>query len=119
MAPIKVPKTPPSAYDPDRKPNALILAHVRGLQSALRERGGTLKRISPDTEGAAAAYVRHLTRGLYDKTLLPDSKVALTMVGAAAGPAKRRPKKSKSKKAQDSAKMKATRRQARRRGYRP
>ena len=89
MATIKIPKTPASAYNPKRRPNALILAHVRGLQERLKEKGGKLKKETVATEATAAAYIRHLTRSLHEKTLLPDSKVTLTIVP----PATAKPKK--------------------------
>ena len=84
MAKIRVPKTPATAYNPKRRPNALILAHVKGLEQRLKEKGGRLKAETPTTEEAAAAHIRQLTRGLYDKLLIPGSKVALTMVPPAA-----------------------------------
>jgi len=91
MTTIRVPKTPPTAYNPKRRPNALIRAQVEGLEQRLKETGARLKKERPESEAAAAAHIRQLTRGLHDKLLIPDSKVALTMV-APAPPRKRRRK---------------------------
>jgi hypothetical protein len=92
-APIKVPKTPASAYNPKRRPNALILAQVTGLEERLKEQGGRLRKEIPANEGAAAAHIRQLTRALHDKLLIPASKVALTMVPPS--PARKRRRKSR------------------------
>jgi hypothetical protein len=74
MAVIKIPKTPSTAYNPNRPANALIQAHVRELERAVRERGGTVKRSKAATEQEAAAYIRQLSRGLHHQALLPEVK---------------------------------------------
>jgi hypothetical protein len=82
MAVIKIPKTPNTAYNPGRPANALILAHVRELERALREKGGRVKRAKAATEEEAAAYIRQLTRGLHHQTLLPEVKAGPVEVKA-------------------------------------
>ena len=89
MAKIKVPKTPPTAYNPKRRPNALILAHVEGLEQRLKEKGGRFKdsahnRKTPRSRPTADAEP---ARQDADSTLT----VALTMVPPAS-PRKRRKK---------------------------
>ena len=69
--------------------NALISPTPRDLNSVGSRRKAPGR--SAKTEAAAAAHIRQLTRGLYDKMLIPNSKVALTMVPPAA-PRKRRKK---------------------------
>lgn len=74
MAPIRIPSVPPSAYNEDRPANALLLAHVRELEKAVRAAGRKVQRRKPHTEGEAAAYIRHLNRALYHQVLLPQIK---------------------------------------------
>ena len=76
MAIIKIPKTPASAYNPERPANALVIAQVNELERAVHERGGRIKRARPVTEGDAARYIRQLTRGLHHQTLLPEVHAA-------------------------------------------
>jgi hypothetical protein len=71
MARIKMPVTPRSAYDPARAPNALLLAHVRELESALSKAGRRVRKKKPRTEEQVAAYIRHLSRALHHQLLLP------------------------------------------------
>jgi hypothetical protein len=62
MTHIKVPKTPRSAFNPDRPASALLIAHVMHLEHALG-----LPERSPKkrlTEGAAARYIGELTARL-------------------------------------------------------
>src|SRR3954468_21992795 len=71
MAPIKMPATPRSAYDPTRPANALLLAHVRELEKAVAAAGRRVVRKKPKTEAQVAAYMRHLNRALHQQVLLP------------------------------------------------
>ncbi len=62
MTHIKVPKTPKSAFNPDRPASALLVAHVMHLEHALGlPEGSKKKRV---TEGAAARYIGELTARL-------------------------------------------------------
>ena len=61
MAVIKVPKTPRSAYQPDRPAGQLLLAQVAHLEHAVGLPETKRKRL---TEGAAAEYIRQLTARL-------------------------------------------------------
>jgi hypothetical protein len=74
MAPIKMPATPRSAYDPKRPANALLLAHVRELEKAVSDAGRRVRRKKPKTEEQVAAYIRHLNRALHQQILLPPMK---------------------------------------------
>jgi hypothetical protein len=74
MAFIKMPATPSSAYNPQRRANALLLAHVRELEKAVSEAGRRVRRKKPETEGQVAAYIRHLNRALHQQVLLPPMK---------------------------------------------
>jgi hypothetical protein len=74
MRPIKLPPTPASAYNPDRPANALLLAHVRELERAVRAAGRRVRGGQPKTEGEVAAYMRLLNRALHNQVLLPALK---------------------------------------------
>jgi len=74
MPPIKLPPTPSSAYNPNRPPNALLLAQVRELERAVRAAGRRVQGGRPKTEGEVAAYMRLLTRALHNQVLLPALK---------------------------------------------
>jgi hypothetical protein len=74
MLTIKMPVTPPSAYDPKRPANALLLAQVHELEKAVSEAGRRVRRKKPKTEGQVAAYMRHLNRALHQQVLLPRMK---------------------------------------------
>ena len=89
MATIKIPKTPASAYNPDRKASDLLKAHVSNLENAVGRRSKTAAAQAM-TEGEAAAYIRQLSRELHYRTLLPEITEAATVgqrpVQAAAKP---------------------------------
>ena len=97
MATIKMPATPPSAYNPKRPANALLLTQARELEKAVAKAGRRVRRKKPVTEGEVAAYIRHLTRALHHQILLPAMKrrpldVPLDARSAAPSrPAQRRP----------------------------
>ncbi len=74
MAVIKLRPVPRSAYNENRPANALLLAHVRELEKAVREAGRRAQKMKPRTEAEAAAYIRHLNRALYHQVLLPQLK---------------------------------------------
>ena len=56
MPPIRIPKTPAAAFDPDRPASALLKSHVKALQLAVFE---------SMTEGEAAKLITSLTRQLH------------------------------------------------------
>ena len=56
MPPIRIPKTPASAFDPNRPASTLLKSHVKELQRAVFE---TM------TEGEAAKLITSLTRQLH------------------------------------------------------
>jgi hypothetical protein len=58
MAVIKVPKTPRSAFRPDRPAGGLLLAQVEHLEHAV---GLPFRKRKKRTEGEAAEYIRQLT----------------------------------------------------------
>src|SRR5262245_15959989 len=86
MPPIKLPPTPASAYDENRPANALLLAHVRELEAAVRAAGRRLVRGHPKTEGQVAAYMRVLNRALHNQLLLPALKRRTLRPPPTAGP---------------------------------
>jgi hypothetical protein len=61
MAVIKVPKTPRSAFQPDRPAGQLLLAQVEHLEHAV---GLPFTKRKKRTEGEAAEYIRQLTARL-------------------------------------------------------
>ena len=92
MATIKIPRTPASAYNDQRRASDLLRAHVQNLEKAVR--GARTRSVITDTmtEAEAARYIRELARQLHHKTLLPDFAEAPT-VGQR--PERRKPKKAK------------------------
>jgi hypothetical protein len=113
MAPIKMPATPRSAYDPKRPANALLLAHVRELEKAVSEAGRRVRRKKPKTEEQVAAYIRHLNRALHQQILLPPMKrrpldVPLDGPSSASSRVKSRPASRKRAAASSSRKKKAS-----------
>jgi hypothetical protein len=79
MAPIKIPNVPKSAYDEERPAGDLLLAHIANLERALGRKPKRLKgRL---TEGQAATYIRHLSRHLHHRVLLPAMPTVATPIG--------------------------------------
>jgi len=74
MRPIKLPTIPPSAYNPDRPANALLLAQARELEKAVRAAGRGVQAAKLRTEAEVAAHIRHLNRALHHQVLLPAIK---------------------------------------------
>jgi len=74
MRPIRIPATPPSAYNADRPANDLLLAQARALEKAVRAAGRRVQPATYRTEGEVAARIRHLNRALYHQVLLPAIK---------------------------------------------
>jgi hypothetical protein len=79
MATIKIPRTPASAYNENRRASDLLRAHVQNLEKAVR--GPRTRSVITDTmtEAEAARYIRELARQLHHKTLLPDFAEAPTV----------------------------------------
>ena len=77
MTDIKVPKTPPSAFNPDRPASALLRAQILHLEHA-----AGVPESPPNkrwTEGAAARYIAELTARLTGRPLpVPPRKPAKT-----------------------------------------
>ena len=71
--PIRMPKTPRTAYDPKRRANTLLLNQVRELEKAVKQAGRGVKAKKPKTEEQVAAYMRHLNRALHQQVLLPKT----------------------------------------------
>jgi hypothetical protein len=67
MTHIKVPKTPKSAFNPDRPASALLVAHIVHLEHAIGLPESSPKRRL--TEGAAARYIGELTARLTGRPL--------------------------------------------------
>jgi hypothetical protein len=61
---ITIPKTPKSAYNPQRKVSQLLKAHISNLETMTRKRGGTATK-RPKTEAQASAYIAILTEQLH------------------------------------------------------
>ena len=74
MAEIRMPATPPTAYNPKRPANGLLLTQARELEKAVAKAGRRVRRQKPVTEGQVAAYMRHLNRALHQQILLPKMK---------------------------------------------
>jgi hypothetical protein len=79
MATIRIPKTPPSAYNPFRLASDLLKAHVSNLEKAVGKRPAASAATKMMTEGEAAAYIRQLSRELHYRTLLPEIAAAQTV----------------------------------------
>jgi hypothetical protein len=74
---IRIPKTPKSAYNPDRKVSNLLKAHISNLEAVTAQmrgqtrgqvRGqtpGQIRSRKPRTEGQASAYIAELTREMH------------------------------------------------------
>ena len=70
MPPIKVPKTPKKAFNPNRRPSALLLGQVAHLEWAARpasqrkpvQMKKILKKGTPKTEAEAAERIAALTK---------------------------------------------------------
>ena len=94
MATIKIPRTPASAYNDQRRASDLLRAHVQNLEKAVR--GARARSVITETmtEAEAARYIRELARQLHHKTLLPDFMEAPTI---GQKPEKRKPKKAKAR----------------------
>ena len=75
MAVIRVPKTPPQAYNPKRKPGDLLQRHLKHLEWAVRpaaQRAPGVFHVEPAaTEGEAAARIAALTRQLREQSNPP------------------------------------------------
>lgn len=87
MATIKIPRTPASAYNDQRRASDLLRAHVQNLEKAVR--GPRTRSVITDTmtEAEAARYIRELARQLHHNKLLPKFAQAPTI---GQRPAKRR-----------------------------
>jgi hypothetical protein len=57
MKPIRIAKTPPSAYNPERPVSSLQISQIQLLQEVVRE--------GIKTEGQAAEYIRALNRRVH------------------------------------------------------
>jgi hypothetical protein len=62
---IRVPKTPVSAYNPNRAVSSLITAHVANLEAATRRHVHGKPSRKPRTEAQAARYIAELTQELH------------------------------------------------------
>jgi len=95
MPPIKIPRVPKSAYNENRPAGDLLLAHIANLERALgrrpKNRKGKLK------EGEAAAYIRHLSRHLHHRILLPTLPTVATSVGVGRMTAPSAPRKTRAR----------------------
>lgn len=91
---IKVPKTPKSAFNPDRPMAALIQAHVDHFQAVT----GTRPRRKPTTEGEAADYLARMSQGMYAEVARPGAKKKAKKKAKKARPVKRSSKAKKGKK---------------------
>jgi hypothetical protein len=68
MAVIKVPKTPKTAFDPNRPPSGLIQAQIQHLEAAAGIYPGTAaRRAKLRTEGESAEYIAQLTARIYEQ----------------------------------------------------
>lgn len=91
---IKVPKTPRSAFNPDRPIDGLIQAHVKHFQEVT----GEGPRRKPRTEGEAADYLARMSQGMYDEVARPRAKKKAKKKAKKARPVKRSAKAKKGKK---------------------
>jgi hypothetical protein len=65
---IKIPATPRSAYQPNRKVSNLLKAHIANLEAVTQRKYGGAATRRPKTEGQASAYIAELTKQLHVKT---------------------------------------------------
>jgi hypothetical protein len=93
MVVIKVPKTPKSAFNPDRPASSLIQAQIEHLEAAAgvkrRAAASARSRRAPIKEGDAAAYIARLT------TQIQLGKPEAPSPGEAAAVTRRKPVKAK------------------------
>lgn len=70
---IKVPKTPKSAYDPDRPISELVKNQIRHMQAAEQSLPAERRSLMPvaaiTTERDASAYLQHVTEQLHPAAL--------------------------------------------------
>jgi hypothetical protein len=75
MAVIRVPKTPSTAYDPERPAGTLLTNQLRHLEWAIRPAAARTEKAfrvkSPTTEGEAAERIAKLTAQLYSQATAP------------------------------------------------
>ena len=79
MAVIRVPKTPKSAYNPQRPPGTLLQSQLKHLEWAVRpagERTAKAFRVKPaSTEAEAAARIATLNEELHTQATSPKGVV--------------------------------------------
>jgi hypothetical protein len=107
MPVIHVPRSKPSAMNPDRPANALLQTQVQHLQHAerrlpLRYRS-TIYTRAIQSEGEAAEYIRQITEAIHQAhadaaAKRTKQKKGLRIVAAAARPPKKAGSKTKGKK---------------------
>jgi hypothetical protein len=92
MTVIKVPKTPKTAFDPDRPAGLLLQSQIEHLEAAVQSRSAAPPRRprmrGTPSEGQAAAYIAELTRHL-DPNGAPPAVVQDVAAAAAAESAPR------------------------------
>jgi hypothetical protein len=72
MAEITVPKTPKSAFNPNRPPSGLLQAQIQHLEAAAGIPQNRMARQAPArTEGQAADYIARLTAQIYERAGAP------------------------------------------------
>jgi hypothetical protein len=102
MEPIPVPRPKKSAHNPDRLVSSLLQTQMRHLHDA--ERNLPLKYRSAiyinaiQTEGEAAAYIRHVTEAIHQAHEDAEKQRAKHKRGIAIAAAAERPARKKSKK---------------------
>ncbi len=117
---IKVPRTPVSAYNPQRAVSSLIAAHVANLEAATRRHVHGKPSRKPRTEAQAARYIAELTEELHPHAAPPVGALLSPAIKAlAVMPAKSRAHAAKKGRGQSrKAATKAVRKRSRRRGRR-
>jgi hypothetical protein len=94
MAPIPVPKPPPHAYNPRRRPGTLLqnqIAHLEwATRPAAKRKPGKLRIKPAKTEAEAAARIAKLTQRLQRQQTAPTAKEPQTRKRKYAGRRRRR-----------------------------
>jgi hypothetical protein len=62
---IAVPRTPRTAYNPNRRVSGLLKAHIANLEAVRQRKLGIMPDRKPRSEGQASSYIAELTQQLH------------------------------------------------------
>jgi len=97
MAVIRVPKTPPKAFNKNRPPSSLLRSQIAHLEWAVRpayeRKPHQLPKVKVKTEGQAAERIGELTERLHPKAAKPVAAVAIPQPPAPPPKTAKRPRR--------------------------